>query len=175
MSNFTAALDQEIQHLEKIVEAIPEVVKLRELQRVRALYGPSAGVGQARGFAEVSTTVSGAGRKMAPERQRAIEFVSVHLTGQTNPIKTADLLLALQGNGIDIGGSDPVNSLSALLSTSGRFVAHGRSGWTLKRDADGSVPLTRTEIDDESTVSAQAQAKGGNPGAASSGVFTRRL
>jgi hypothetical protein len=96
---------------------------------------------------------------MAPERQRAIEFVSVHLMGQPNPIKTADLLVALQANGINIGGNEPVNSLSALLSTSGKFLAHGRSGWTLKPSNDGTQ------------VSDSASAENGNPGSGEPGRY----
>ena len=89
------------------------------------------------------------GRKMSSDRQRALEFAQVHMMGQTQPTKTADLLTALRNNGIEIGGSDPVNSLSALLSTSSRFVAHGRSGWTLKPEPTGSsyaTPLATTFV-----------------------------
>ena len=170
MTDFTAALDLEIKQLERVVEAIPEVVKLRELQRVRALYinehpepGRSAASRLARSLAE-SLTIDPAplspGRKMLPERQQAIAFATVHLTGQVTPIKTADLLSTLRAHGINIGGNDPVNSLSALLSTSGKFVAHGRSGWTLKPSNN-----------DGNQVSVPAQAGNGNPGSGEPGEF----
>ena len=74
------------------------------------------------------------GRKMAPERQRAIEIVMEILRKEVLPIKTAYLWAEVEKEGIALGGRDPVNSLSALLSTSGQFQAHGRSGWTLKNE-----------------------------------------
>ena len=115
MSDFVTSLNLEIDRLEKAIEYTPEVVKLRELQRVRALYikehpGFSAANRSAQLLARMLTAdpaSSPPGRKMAPERQQAIEFVPVHLTGQVSPIKTADLLHALQANGITLGGNDP--------------------------------------------------------------------
>ena len=162
MVDFVSSLNLEIDRLEKAIEDIPEVRKLRELQRVRALYmneypepGRSAASRLAASLAANLTAEyapSSPGRKMSPERQQAIEFVSVHLNGQVSPIKTADLLQTLQVNGIHIGGNDPINSLSALLSTSGKFLAHGRSGWTLRPSNDGNQ------------VSVTASAEKGNPG-----------
>jgi hypothetical protein len=167
MSDFVFSLNLEIDRLEKAIEHIPEVRKLQELQRVRALYinehpepGRSATSQLARSIAANLTldpVFSSPGRKMAPERHKAIEFVSSHLMGQVAPIKTADLLVALQNHGINIGGNDPVNSLSALLSTSGRFLAHGRSGWTLRPSTDGNQ------------VSVSATAENGTPGTEGAG------
>lgn len=161
MSDFVASLDLEIDRLEKVIGDIPEVQKLRELQRVRSLYiGGRTEVSRLAHSITVSTTTTpapSAGRKMSLERQRALEFLTVQLGGQTNPIRTTTILEMLAGNGISIGGNDPVNSLSALLSTSGKFVAHGRSGWTLK--PSGGVEQ----------VSVPTQAGNGNPGAASAG------
>jgi hypothetical protein len=164
MTDFTTALDLEIKHLEEIVESIPEVVKLRGLQRVRAIYlsHSSAHRMEASRVSQdlaraLTSSASSPGRRMSPERLQAIEFVSVHLSGQSAPVKTVDLHHALEANGINIGGSDPVNGLSALLSTSGKFVAHGRSGWTLKPSNDGNQ------------VSAPAMAGNGNPGSGEPG------
>jgi hypothetical protein len=164
---FVASLDAEISRLESVIEVLPEVRQLNELRRVRALYsGPSepmiAGsmiANDAQDSAHFVLT-SRPGRKMSSERQQALEFAEVHMTGQTLPTKTADLLSALRANGIEIGGNDPVNSLSALLSTSGKFIAHGRSGWTLKPSNGGSQ------------VSAPVLA-GGNPGAGAPGPINQ--
>lgn len=165
MSDFIASLDLEIDRLAKAIEDIPEVRKLRELQRVRALYveesrAPTR-LGVALGYMPPRPS---AGRKMSPERQRALDFLTVYLGGQTNPIKTTTILEALEGNGISIGGNDPVNSLSALLSTSGKFIAHGRSGWTLT--PSGGVDLL---------LSVPTQAGNGNPGATNAGADNPRI
>jgi hypothetical protein len=175
---FVASLDAEIARLEGVVENIPEVRQLNELRRVRALYAEPNVIlqGTEDDFAEVVAPAR-PGRKMAPERQQAIDFVAKLLEKELHPIRTITLLEALRGNEIIIGGSDPVNSLSALLSTSGQFMAHGRSGWTLKRDAPGLVPVTRTEIEEEeqSSHSTPADAGNGNPGARAPGVLKARL
>jgi hypothetical protein len=160
MSDFVASLDLEIDRLARAIEDIPEVRKLRELQRVRALYveeskAPTR-LGVASGYMQPRPS---AGRKMSPERQRALDFLAVYLGEQTNPIKTTTILEALAGNGISIGGNDPVNSLSALLSTSDKFVAHGRSGWTL-------TPSRGVDV----LASVPAQAGNGNPGAMNAGA-----
>lgn len=162
MTDFATALDLEIQHLEKIVEEIPEVVKLRQLRRVRAIYS-THDTGRRREVSHLSQSLAQAlspsspGRKMSPERVQALEFVSTHLNEQTAPVKTVDLHRALEANGINIGGADPVNGLSALLSTSGRFMAHGRAGWTLRPS------------NNDNQVSAPASPGNGNPGAEGAG------
>lgn len=158
MSDFIAALDLEIRNLEKAVEAIPDVVKLRELQRIRALY-TSETVARVVGPLIAKYAASPPGRKMSVDRQQALDFVSKHLRMAISPVKTAILSEQLVNNGINVGGADPVNSLSALLSTSGKFVAHGRSGWTLKPSDDGNQ------------VSAPGMAGNGNPGSGEPGKF----
>lgn len=134
---FVASLDAEIGRLEQAVESIPEVRQLAELRRVRALYPqprvmPAAIHEGAKAPDSFSVAVKSPGRKMAPERQRALGIVTDILSKEILPIKTAHLWAVVERQGIALGGNDPVNSLSALLSTSGQFQAHGRSGWTLK-------------------------------------------
>lgn len=136
-SNFVPLLDLEIKRLEQVIEGIPDVRRLAELKRVRALYPTVHNVSMVEGIVATDTssapvTKSVPGRKMAPERQRALDFVTILLKQEPFPVRTSSLSGALQQKGINIGGSDPVNSLSALLSTSGQFQAHGRSGWTIK-------------------------------------------
>jgi hypothetical protein len=136
---FLNSLDAEISRLETVLNTIPEMKQLVELRRLRSLYNT---VGNLRDRTEelVNTglVLHRPGRRMSSERQQALEFAQAHMMGQTYPTKTVDLLNALRANGIEIGGNDPINSLSALLSTSSRFVAHGRSGWTLKPEAAGN-------------------------------------
>lgn len=153
-TEFIASLDAEIARLQLVVERFPEVRQLTELKRVRALYAGerprsviatgtsiystwSATTGAAitagpTAVATATTLTTTPGRKMAPERQRALELVTMLLSTADAPVRTISLAGALAQQGINIGGTDPVNSLSALLSTSGQFLAHGRSGWTLK-------------------------------------------
>jgi hypothetical protein len=157
MSNFVASLDEEIERLQEAVEKLPEVKQLRELRRVRALYGlPDNNKNNKLGFDIVrfeaslpklnldNTLTSGlgmkgaTGRKPSPERVRAKEFIRKFLSTRDIPVRTADIFDALKKEGIDIGGNstDPVNNLSAMISGSGEFKAHGRSGWTLKTPAE---------------------------------------
>jgi hypothetical protein len=183
-TQFIASLDLEIARLEQAVERIPEVKQLNELRRVRALYGPTnrpAGPGPTGPAQEPASLAQhlmetgrlmaaqsgrpSVGRKMAPERQRAIEIVTEILKKEILPIKTAHLWAAVETQGIALGGTDPVNSLSALLSTSGQFQAHGRSGWTLKKPAIVSLEQF------ESPVSAPPKTEeSGNPGAGGAGA-----
>ena len=156
MFDFVASLDLEIQRLEKAVEDIPEVRKLRELQRIQALYNDEI---VSRVVDPLIAKYAGGppGRKMSPQRQRALEVTAEFLADKINPMRTTTILEALAGNGITLGGNDPVNALSALLSTSGKFVAHGRSGWTLKPSGGFNV------------ISAPLQTGSGDPGAGGAG------
>lgn len=72
-----------------------------------------------------------AGRRRSPEREEALKEARALLVGKTEPTRLSDIDAHLTDKGIRLGGSDPLNNLSALLSTSGIFTAHGRAGWTL--------------------------------------------
>lgn len=39
---------------------------------------------------------------------------------------------SLKEMGIEVGGANPQNVVSSLLSKSDDFISHGRSGWTLR-------------------------------------------
>jgi hypothetical protein len=55
------------------------------------------------------------------------------LKEKTEPVPLRHIYYqVVERGGCRIGGQDPVNGLSAILSRSGRFTAHGRMGWTLK-------------------------------------------
>jgi hypothetical protein len=155
--DFVASLDSEISRLEKAIEDLPEVRQLKELRRVRALYPqPAAQLVEVRNMPRPSANISfpvvgrgvvvTVGRKMAPERLQALDIVRASLENQSLPIKTVDLLDHIRAKGIDLGGNDPVNSLSALLSTSGQFQAHGRSGWTLKSEAQNAAEQKQKDL-----------------------------
>lgn len=48
------------------------------------------------------------------------------------PIPTVEVLKHLQSLGIEPGGTNKQNALSAMLSNSGMFISVGREGWTIK-------------------------------------------
>jgi hypothetical protein len=145
--SFLIALDEEIRSLRASLDNDARSIKLKELERVRALYQADHESSSFR-VADIHAHLpkldipnfakaNGAGmpeprRRLSPERQSAIEAVRQFIQGKTEPTKTVDLLAHLNAKGIEIGGSDPMNNLSALLSTSAIFHANGRSGWTLK-------------------------------------------
>ena len=55
----------------------------------------------------------------------------------------------LTANNVEVGGSNPLNNLSAMLSTSGLFQSHGRKGWTIK----GTIKPVLEESDYEAIAS----------------------
>ena len=73
------------------------------------------------------------GPRIGSMKQRAIDAAALFLAGRDNtlPTATGTIFEHLRRAGVRIGGKDPKNNLSAILSSSGRFKANGRSGWTL--------------------------------------------
>jgi hypothetical protein len=152
--SFLTALDEEIRSLHESLDNDPRFIKLRELEHVRALYNgnpvsPTESLPVMQSYVPDSERLSGAigmgmlaarGRRISHERQAAINEVREFLLGKTEPTKTADLYDHLKSKGIKIGGSDPLNNLSALLSMSSVFQANGRSGWTLKTNEAAGSP-----------------------------------
>jgi hypothetical protein len=141
--SFVASLDEEIARLEDAISDIPEVKKLRELKRLRQLYdGPRRLTEQdelQEPYDSSETPARAGGRKPSPERQEALKIIEAAVVGAKVPMRTVDLLALLRNRGIKIGGSDEISNLSAMISSSGRFEAHGRSGWTLKEVASQAV------------------------------------
>jgi hypothetical protein len=64
----------------------------------------------------------------------ATEAAIAFLREQEGPVPTVRILEHLKEVGIALGGSQPRNSLSVMLSRSQLFKAHGRRGWTLAED-----------------------------------------
>jgi hypothetical protein len=128
---FVSALKAEIAQLEAALAADPIWVKLQELQRVLRLY-------EDRETAQVPTPVSldqeRKRRTTSPVRQAALEKVRLLLNLVDTPVPTATLYTALKEQGIELGGENPKNNLSALLHHSDDFVSHGRAGWTLREN-----------------------------------------
>lgn len=144
--SFETALDAEIGELQKQLAADPRYIKLQELRRVRHLYG---GVAHFNGVAGVATTgpVAAAvttpatapptatenrsGRKPSPERVKALLIAKEFLRDKTGPTRTADILACIRDAGVQLGGNDPQNNLSAMLYHSNDFRSRGRAGWIL--------------------------------------------
>jgi hypothetical protein len=139
--SFETALDAEIGELQKQLAADPRYIKLQELKRVRHLYG--GGV-QLNGVAGMGTTGPAAvpitapapaenrsGRKPSPERVKALLVAKEFLRDKKEPTRTADILAYIRGAGIQLGGNDPQNNLSAMLYHSEDFRSRGRAGWVL--------------------------------------------
>ena len=71
-------------------------------------------------------------RPRSPAKMAAVDLAAAMLVEKTSPTPTKDIVARAAAEGIVIGGLDPINTLSAALSQSGRFRAHGRRGWTLR-------------------------------------------
>jgi hypothetical protein len=175
-TGFKEALEREISDLEKSLEADPRFIKLRELQRVASLYTPGAqafdnikqivgtfftpathaaavaGIGSKpptfAGGGEAVPIVDGQRRLQAINRQRVLEDAENILRGRTDPTKTADLYDDLVAAGHEIGGDDPKNNLSAMLSKSPLFRSHKRAGWTLVESQSTAPDDDPDELDD---------------------------
>ena len=134
-----SAIDLEIAQLEDDLRADPRQKKLRALKDVRALYlGPRTDTDSSQAAAPKPPSQRGgeSRRKPDPARQKILDDVETYLTALgPGPVKTSALFDILS---IDhaIGGKEPKSNLSAMIYNSGRFVSHGRAGWTNKPAAD---------------------------------------
>lgn len=163
MPSFIDHVDAEIQALERSLEDEPRFLKLRELYRIRRLYtssvAPMNGVDLGHRPAPVEAPQrKPATRKVSPETEQVIAETEFFLQGNASPIPLRNLYHhVVNVRGCKIGGKDPVNGLSAMLSRSGRFVAHGRSGWTLRPraptagDSETSEPKESDEAPDDNS------------------------
>ena len=131
MTTVVTALDAEIAALEGQLAKNAIYRKLQHLKNTKAMYEAAPGARKGKGK-----------RKAAGKRPHAAGSVTGAarevLAGVTEPMPTRDVLAALQARGITVGGAAPHSTLSALLSKSPHFTAHGRSGWTLAEGNDGA-------------------------------------
>lgn len=111
-----AALDEERQLLARL-DAVRAVI--------RAYEGPEQGVAAETPKVPVTRSPSDMTKKI---KGLLLDL----LRGETNPTPTRELVTFLDGEGIKVGGKNPVATLSALLSHAEEFVPVGRSGWILK-------------------------------------------
>lgn len=127
MSSFVKALDAEIADLERELEANPTFMKLREAKRLRAVY---AGVGVTTNTSARQTNLvvraptSGAGSAILISARRLLD-------GRSAPTPTREIMDYFSSEGVEVGGANPQNVVSSMLSKSPDFISHGRSGWTL--------------------------------------------
>lgn len=140
--DFKAAIDKEIEAIEASLKASPDprLVKLHELQRLRSLYSDEATPPSSTPLSNSVASLGHArrkprGRRMSPERQKAIDAAKEILRGETEPMKTAALYRRVAAEGIELGGKDPASNFSALLYHHKEFRSHGRAGWTLAKVA----------------------------------------
>lgn len=133
MSDFIAALDREIAELELALRADPVYVKLQHLRGVRDLYaGARTGLPMEARPEENPATVT-------PQRRLPTSGVSVvilnavrdFLRGRPYPTPTRDIMSMLSERGISVGGTNPQNAVSSLMSKAPELRANGRSGWVL--------------------------------------------
>jgi hypothetical protein len=142
-TEFVKALDAEIDDLKRALAADIRYMRLQELERVKRLYVADTSSPRVAPApipvlsADISTIRTALNehirraRQRSPERQRVLNAVWELLIGKKEPIPTSFIYDHLIGEGIEVGGNDPKNNLSAMLSNSDQFQSHGRSGWTL--------------------------------------------
>jgi hypothetical protein len=138
MAGFFDHLLAEIQALERSLEHDPRFIKLRELQRVRALYEASEGAASAdspslKDVEERRPHKRSPGREMTPATKLVVDAAREYLAGRTQPVPLRELYREIaERQSIPIGGNDPVNNLSAMLYRYG-FEAVGKAGWRLRQ------------------------------------------
>ncbi len=159
-TDFAAALDAEIDELERQLEASPAYMKLRELRHVRTLYTAPAVNPLPRIRARpVPEAAPSSGRSPSPERQAILDCAKDLLEGSVTPTRTSDLydMLALM---VNIPGASPKNNLSAMLSNSREFKSHGRAGWTLATETPEAPDDLLTREASEASMSSPASPAG---------------
>ncbi|WP_142252398.1 hypothetical protein [Bradyrhizobium sp. UNPF46] len=136
----TTPLDSEIAQLEAELESDPRFLRLKRLRTLREGYLDLPAVAPSNAapsdqqesyFTLGPGPAQRSGRRRSPERELALQEARMLLRGKTEPTRITEIDAHLEARGIRLGGSDPLNNLSALLSGAGDFIAHGRAGWTL--------------------------------------------
>ena len=137
--DFVSALDAEIANLEQALEQDVRYIRLRELKKILRFYGgatssQSATLNKVQGMAPEGKQSRPSVRQPSPAREKALAAVKEYIRGLDRIVPTRELLEHLAASGIEVGGASPLNNLSAMISTSGMFEAHGRGGWTIKEE-----------------------------------------
>lgn len=92
------------------------------------------------------------GRQASPERERALQAARILVTNRSGPVTTREILEYLDSLAIPVGGENPLNNLSAMLSNSNQFKSHGRSGWTLVDDEPSPEPIDESIYSDVAEI-----------------------
>lgn len=136
--DFSAALADEIASLETELAKDVRYLRLKELKRVALLYGGGLQQGahitrHPISMMDGAATLRPPVRQPSPSRERALTEALAFVERSGRLVPTREILDHLVATGIEVGGVSPLNNLSAMISTSGKFQSHGRSGWTMAR------------------------------------------
>ena len=149
---FMSALNAEIANLERELEQDVRYIRLRELKKILQFYGTATSSHSAT-FTKVPGVVSEGKqlrqsvRQPSSAREKALASAKEYIEKLNRIVPTRELLEHLVTNGIEVGGASPLNNLSAMISTSGMFVSHGRRGWTIKEDTSNAEPVPKLSQD----------------------------
>lgn len=150
-SKFAEAMRTEIAGLETELTRDVRYIRLRELRKLLSLYGEDDSYSNVKEptvatAAPSAKRVRQSPRQTSPQRDNALSAVREFVISRKDVVPTRDILTHLLSIGINVSGAKPLNNLSAIISTSGEFEAHGRSGWTLlERDDPHDQDLMRDE------------------------------
>ena len=137
MADFLEALTIEISAIEAELRADPRFQKWESLRSVLSLY-------QASGMAKPLPEDQGGRtitRAPSENRVKALELARLFLRNRSGPTPTREIYDHIVNNGGEIGGKDPVNNLSAMLSNADGFQSNGRAGWTVVPDDGQQKPI----------------------------------
>jgi hypothetical protein len=161
MPTFLDHMNEEIATFENALATDPRYLKLSALREARKHYLRDAALPAQEVERASPHTERRSSREMAPQRRRALEETEAFLTGKTSPVLTRDIFHQIVTvKGCEIGGRDPQNGLSAILSRSEKFIAHGRAGWTL---AEVKSDATESETPNSSELFGAPKANGAEP------------
>lgn len=162
MTGFLDHLRTEIQALERLLGSDPRYIKLRELQRVRAIYEkqPEAALADLAERREAPARPPRARppapREMSPATKRVVAAAHELMIGRADPLPLRDLYHEIaEVRSIPVGGKQPINNLSAILYRYG-FEAVGRSGWRVSQRGVNNTDKSEPEPDKTSQFSASA-------------------
>lgn len=147
MPDFIAALDREIAELDAELRAHPAYMKLEQLRGVRALYAAAGNMVQRTVNIKSTSHVSAAAtvQRRVPTSGVSLEVLAAvrdFLRGRPYPTPTREIMTMLGERGIHVGGSNPQNAVSSLMSKAPDLRANGRAGWVLVETklADDNAP-----------------------------------
>lgn len=156
---FVEALKSEIAQLERQLETHPTYVRLREAKRLLAAYTDAVStVVTATGNLHVRSSAQGVGEYSRPAASGASASIASTVRGalihRAEPTPTREIMAILADRGVEVGGKNPQNVVSSLLSKSPEFISHGRAGWTV---SSPQAHLTE-KADDVSLAGAKSSA-----------------